>query len=118
MHAASRGDPAIVKVLLAHGANPNTKEDKAGSRADKVDVRSLPPTLNLEPGTPIRTLMLGRTALINAAARGNADVVRELLAAGANPRLRDITGKTARDWAAWANRPDVVLMLQSAQAGR
>lgn len=32
MHAVSRGDPEIVKVLLAHGANPNSREDKAGFR--------------------------------------------------------------------------------------
>ena len=107
----------IVKALLAHGANPNTREDKAGSREDRADFRSLPPPLKLEPGTPVRMLVTGRTALINAAARGNTEVVHELLAAGADPGLHDVSGKTARDWAEWAHKPGVVALLP-AQPGR
>lgn len=118
MHAASCGDPAIVKALLAHGANPNTREVKAGSREDRADFRSQPPPLKLEPGTPVRMLVTARTALLKAAVRGNMDMVRELLAAGADPGLHDVSGKMALDFAASANKPDVVSLLQRAQAGK
>jgi ankyrin repeat protein len=111
MHAASAGKPAIVRALLAHGANANTREDKAG-------FRTLPLAPKLEVTTPAAVQVTGRTALINAAVRGHTDVVRELLAAGADPGWRDVSGRTARDWAEWAHRTDVVLLLQRAQAGR
>jgi len=111
MHAAARGDQVIVKALLAHGANPDTREDRAGWR-----LLPLPP--KIEIGTPGGEQMTGRTALINAAVRGHADVVRELLAAGATPGLRDVSGRTARDWAEWAHRPDVVSLLQPIPVGR
>jgi hypothetical protein len=109
MHAAAGGDPAIVNFLLAHGADPNTREDRMGSRP-------LPPSQASEMQG--RVLVSGRTALITAAVHGHTEAVRALLAAGADPAVRDVNGKTALDWAMWANRPDVVLLLRESHAGR
>jgi ankyrin repeat protein len=67
----------------------------------------------------------GRTALMNAAERGNANVVRHLLACGAGPNLRDKMGKTAltlsREETAWSHttqpgRAETVVLLLKAGA--
>ena len=42
----------------------------------------------------------GFTPLMHAALIGNVPALRSLLAAGADPFLRDSDGHTARDWAA------------------
>jgi ankyrin repeat protein len=57
MLTAYTGNPAAVKVLLDHGADPNIQQFR------------------------------GQTALMWAAAEGHADVVRQLLARGADPSL-------------------------------
>jgi hypothetical protein len=41
----------------------------------------------------------GNTALMRAAKRGHPEVVRVLLAAGAQPRTKNVYGNTARDFA-------------------
>ena len=64
--ASCWGFSAIVRALLAHGADPNLAEDEAW--------------------TPLRW----------AAAHGHAEVVRELLSAGADPDLRAPIGDAAR----------------------
>jgi hypothetical protein len=49
---------------------------------------------------------------------GSADRMLRLLAAGADPGSRDVSGRTARDRAEWANMSDVVLLLQGAPPDR
>ena len=77
MTCSRTGDPHAVKALLAHGARVNERED--GHR---------------------------QTALMWAAARGHADIVRQLLDAGADPRLRTLT------------YPQTVVDEQTQRAGR
>ncbi len=59
MTASRTGNPDAIRLLLAHGANPNTKENS-----------------------------LGETALMWAAAENHADAVRALIKGGADPNLR------------------------------
>jgi len=60
----------------------------------------------------LANLMDGRTSPLHQAARGgNAEVVRLLLDAGADPMLRDGEGKTARELAAREGHAVVVAML-------
>lgn len=66
MHAAFRGDNAVLALLLANRADLN--------RADS---------------------QYGRTALILATMEGHADIVEALLKGGANPNAEDKTGSTA-----------------------
>ena len=71
LHEAShKGYPAIVILLLAAGANVDKQEDYDGW-----------------------------TPLIMAANNGKIEVVKELLKAGANKKLKDNDGKTAYDLA-------------------
>jgi ankyrin repeat protein len=51
----------------------------------------------------------GYTPLIEAAKAGHAEVVKRLLAAGADPKIKDRVGRTAPEWG--ADYPEVVALL-------
>lgn len=85
----------IVTLLLASGAEP-----KATTR----------------PGAATGMLMRdcrcqGETALHRAAAYASDDIIRQLLAAGAELTRLDIAGRSALSWASQARRPADVLRL-------
>jgi uncharacterized protein len=97
--AASRpGHPRsdlVVTVLLRHGADPSA--------------RSIP---DQETGAFMRDARTrGETPLHRAAAFGSEDMVRHLIAAGANPATLDSRGDSALSWASWHCRPDGILRL-------
>ena len=73
MYAASTGRTDTVKLLLKHGAIVNS------------------------PGPQ------GENALMMAAVGDHDAVVRQLLAAGADPSIRDLEGRSAADWARMKN---------------
>jgi len=83
----------VLRVLLAHGANPN--------RATK-------------PGVETAAFMRdcrtkGETPLHRAAAFGTEDTIDHLLEAGATIDARDMNGDTPLGWASWYQRPDTIL---------
>ncbi|MEU6328366.1 ankyrin repeat domain-containing protein [Streptomyces sp. NPDC047049] len=91
------------RELLAHGADPDRRED---------DGTGYSPLMWAAAGGHHRTARLllgaeadpdarhrGRTPLMAAAERGSIAVVRALLCHGADPRLTDTWGRTARDLA-------------------
>lgn len=83
----------VVKVLLAHGANPN-RVTKPGA----------------ETGSFMRDCRTkGETPLHRAAAYGSAEVIQLLLDAGAVIDARDMYGDSPLSWASWHLRPDAVL---------
>jgi ankyrin repeat protein len=99
-YAAGSGDLQIVEYLLAHGAVVDRKDDMGqtplfnavlgGSRetvarlaAEKVDIDARD--------------RYGDTPLIGACAKGHDDVARLLVEKGANPRIKDQEGRTARE---------------------
>ena len=106
MYAVNRGDPAIVQLLIQRGANPNRREDMLGSR-------SVEPCAADDSRGVVSTD--GRTPLMTAAVWGYTEIVRVLLDAGADPLLHDAEGKTARDWAEWANKPETAALLREAE---
>ena len=106
MYAVNRGDPAIVQLLIKRGANPNRREDVLGSR-------SVEPCAADDSWGVVSTD--GRTPLMAAAVWGYTEIVRVLLEAGADPLLHDAEGKTARDWAEWANKPETAALLREAE---
>lgn len=84
---------SIVKLLLAHGANPNA--------ATKP---------NVETSAFMRDCRTkGETPLHRAAAFGSEEAVRLLLDAGAVVDAKDINGDTPLSWASWHLRPDAIL---------
>jgi uncharacterized protein len=83
----------VMKVLLAHGANPNcaTKE-------------------SVETGGFMRDCRTkGETPLHRAAAFGDEEAVQMLLDAGAVIDAKDMNGETPLSWASWHVRPVSIL---------
>jgi len=84
---AKRGDPAAVKWLLDHGADPNARWAHWDAEV-----------------TPLHLAAWG----------GNSDVVRLLLDAFADPTIRDSKHDgDALGWAEHFERPEIVAMLES-----
>jgi ankyrin repeat protein len=84
---------AVVKVLLANGADPNlaTKE-------------------SVETGGFMRDCRTkGETALHRAAAFGDEEMIQMLLDAGAKVDAKDMNGDTPLSWASWYLRPTPIL---------
>jgi ankyrin repeat protein len=79
--AVVSGNPALVDLLLAHGAKPDPVE------------------------------FLEATPLHSAASAGNIEMVKRLLAAGADPHRRTKDGKTAAELARQYGHPEVVRFL-------
>jgi ankyrin repeat protein/ketosteroid isomerase-like protein len=88
MAAAYKGDTSKTKELIAAGADPNTVYPHVNSFSD------------------------GHTPLLVAARDGHADIVRELLKAGAKVRVEDWVFKGAPIHKATYNgRPDILRMI-------
>ncbi len=81
--AAEKGNINAVKDFLDAGVNINAQDD----------------------------IVVGRTALREAAKNGHKEVVSLLLARGANVNVQDEYGNTALIWAATAGSKDIVKML-------
>jgi ankyrin repeat protein len=89
MTAVQGGDIAAVRALIAQGVDVNEKSPVVASGND------------------------GQTALLAACFLGHTEIVRLLLAAGANPRINDYLLKaTPVHKAAYAGRPDALLALR------
>lgn len=85
----------VVKILLAHGANPNA--------ATKPGV---------ETGGFMRDVRTrGETALHRAAAFGDEECIQMLLDAGAAKDVKDVNGDSPLTWASWHLRPAPILRL-------
>jgi ankyrin repeat protein len=98
LHAAlckanSASHTLVVKVLLAHGANPNcVTKPSAETGGFMRDVRTR-----------------GETPLHRAAAFGEEEVIQLLLDAGATIDAKDMNGDSPLTWASWYLRPASVL---------
>lgn len=121
-----------VRILLQHGADPNRGREVSGetplhhalakNESDRVPlVKSLldcgaDPNAKTKPGVisfnfwrDARTR--GETPLHRAAAYAPAETIDDLLAAGADPALRDANGDTPRAWASWHLREWAIVDL-------
>jgi len=97
LHAAlsstRRAQRLVVKVLLAHGANPN--------RASKPGA---------ETGAFMRDCRTrGETPLHRAAAFADEATIQLLLDAGAKIDAKDVNGDAPLTWGSWHQRPDSIL---------
>jgi ankyrin repeat protein len=99
-HATPAGRHEIVKLLIAHGVDPNQR------------------TI---PGVPtgifwrdVRTR--GETPLHRAAAYAAEDTVKFLLDCGADKTIRDANGDSPQSWASWHWRPKPLIDLLDPRA--
>lgn len=118
--ACGNGDLEAVKVLIARGADVNeipkgmgylTPLMWAGDNMEIVDYL-------LEHGAdPNKKDIRGQTALIRAIGMGNTNLVRKLIAKGANVNERDASGKNiALGYAKATQNPSMVELLKQAGA--
>lgn len=85
--------PQLVKALLAHGANPNVRIEK-----------DFPP-YSRSPYA-LQTSLVGVTPFLLAAAAADVDLMRALLAGGADPHIKSKDGSTALMMVAGLGRVD------------
>lgn len=127
LHRAAAGfHPASVESLLAHGAKATSEAtgDTEGIRTGWTPLHGVSTTEVAErllaAGARVDAKASdGRTALHVAVEMHHADIVRVLLAHGADPTARDAHGITPRDLAAQDGDPAALLpVLESPRAQR
>lgn len=112
--ACDHGHVEAARMLLAHGANPDTRDAEGQT---PLVVAAVKGRLDLaaalvHAGANVNAPAVdGRTALMRAAASNRVESVRWLLAHGADPALRDAAGARAVDIATGAGAADVVSLL-------
>lgn len=110
-----RSDSAYLTYLLAHGADPNLRDDKGVAPlllAVELGQEGMIQPLLAAHANPNLGNSGGETPLIRAVQRRDAQMVRELVAGGANPDQRDvIAGLSARDYAQRDQRSPVLAKL-------
>jgi ankyrin repeat protein len=116
--AAATNDYASAKKLVDRGADVNAVNDTEG------DIPLIHSCIGATPQTKTIELFLDKganinhqsknkaTCLIYVAAAGHKELIEELLSKGADPRLKDREGKTARDWALKGGYTDVANLLK------
>lgn len=98
MRAARTGDVVAIARLVGEGAGPDTVDLADHSALDyAIEANSEPAVRALLQARPMLGLQDhgGETALHQATQRGELTIVRDLLAAGADPTIVDAHGRTA-----------------------
>ena len=96
--AARTGDVAAIQSLIAHGADPGERGGVNGwpplmHAVHKNQIASVAALLDAG-ADPNERATGGSTALLMAAGYGATDIVRLLLAHGADPRIKDHSGRS------------------------
>ncbi len=93
------GQTAIAKALIARGADVNQRMPKPYRLIEALEIG-----VNLYPGSGLYT-QIGSTPFMTAAKHGELEIMRMLLAAGADPFLTARGGENALMLAAGVGRP-------------
>jgi ankyrin repeat protein len=118
IYAIKINSVAVVKTLLAHGADPNAKVADGlpalfrTGRSPEIAAALIEAhaDVNAVAGDSRQTLLHG------AAADGNTDIVKLLLNAKANVNARDVSGETPLHSAVRSGKDDIVALLLDAKA--
>lgn len=114
MHAAAVASMDTMGALLAAGADVNVATKSSANPLMWATGDAAKTRLLLDRGAMVNARMRdGTTALVTAARRGNADVVRLLLARGADPK-GDTAERTELLRVVFGERPDIRPVLASA----
>lgn len=117
MWAAFNGHTAVVALLLKQGAELEAKDVNGRTALLYASSGPFAPTVELllKSGADVNVQgsLEGFTALMTAAAEGQVEVVRLLLAHGAEPSLEDQDGDTARSFAQQHGHLEVVELLDN-----
>ncbi len=118
--ACTNGNGAMVELLLKAGADPNTAlpggETPLMTAARVGELASVKALLSRGASVHSKDDRHGQTALMWAAAEGHAEVVQELINAGADFRIRLTSGFTPLLFAVREGRIGVVRLLLKAGA--
>ena len=87
--AAATGQPAVAEALLARGANPNVRLERPQRLTNAFEIGVF-----TSPGSG-RLTQIGSTPFLVAAKSADADIMRRLAEAGADPRATTDDGTTA-----------------------
>lgn len=100
-------------AALAQGEDPGARLREAATRGDVAAVRAL-----LDAGTDANAANdYGATALMHACDKGHVEIVRLLLARGADPGRKDtFYGSTAAEWAGYKAHGEILALLAEAGA--
>jgi ankyrin repeat protein len=121
--ASRRGDPEMIRMLAAHGADVNARNECQNTPLTDCAGHANPETVCalLAVGANVNALgIYNLTALHQAVQSNRTETVRILLTAGADPIIRDQKGQTALDYAT-ARRPsdpELVNLLRQAVSGQ
>ena len=117
MWASFNGHTAVDALLLEHGAAIDAREMNGRTALMYASSGPFAATVGLllEKGAEVNLQGTGEgfTALMTAAAEGQVEVVRVLLAYGADPDLEDVDGDTAESFATQNGHLKVVAMLRA-----
>ncbi|CAN5544785.1 hypothetical protein BH09PSE4_BH09PSE4_10650 [soil metagenome] len=113
-----RQDPLYLKFLLSHGADPNLRDGKGNTpmllAVDTGFDGAIPILVAYKASIDLANSS-GETPLIHAVQRRDLMMVRDLLAAGADPDKTDvIAGRSARDYALSDTRAPEIAKVISA----
>jgi ankyrin repeat protein len=114
--AALRGDEAMLKHLLARGADPNAATDGStmDNAASSENIKVV--EILLQAGAKVNNDSKTSSALGSAAIRGQVEIMRLLLANGADPNYRDYENHTALMSAVMSQNVEAVRLLLEAGA--
>jgi uncharacterized protein len=100
LHVATYlGQPALAKALIARGVDVNARMMKPYRLIELLEIG-----VNIYPGSGLFT-NIGSTPFLTAAKHGQVEIMRMLLAAGANPYLTTQGGENALMLAGGVGRP-------------